>query len=70
MVILAQTGSCSGLKRLRRRGHSLKSYLSDRLGEAWIEFGAAGYRRVTYPLHHSGSLLKSLLHNQFVSITS
>ena len=42
------------LKCLKRRGHSLKSHLTN--WESWeSNLGLLGTRGVTYPLHHGGS---------------
>ena len=45
------------LKHLRSRGHSLKSHLTDWESQE-SNSGLLGTRRVTYPLHHSDSLIK------------
>ena len=45
------TGRGSGLKRLRRRGHGLKSHPTD-WWSPLSNSGTLGTRRVTYLLHH------------------
>ena len=52
------TGSGSGLKRFRRRGHSLKS---GSFGSQGLNLGPLGLSQMVYPLHHGSSQNKHIL---------
>ena len=54
-VLESLTGSGSGLKRLRRRGRILKPRPTSWESRG-SHSGSLGTRRLTYPLHHGGSL--------------
>ena len=60
------TGSCSGLKRLRRQGNSLKSHPTD-WEKPGIEPATPGLQDIGLSLHHGGLDLTS---NFFVLCTN